>query len=118
VTITLPPQQPQPDPRGWLTFTAPLPNDLQNAEDSAQHHDFYGPHECQSKFDDTLGAWIDYFDRPATDTERALLTTLSYTLPDGTLPDDLVTTVSFPSPLVRRRRWLQIENPEQENTPS
>jgi hypothetical protein len=24
----LPPQQPQPDPRGWLTFTAPLPVEL------------------------------------------------------------------------------------------
>lgn len=104
MTITLPMQQPQPDPRGWLSFVAPLPNDLQNAEDSTQHHDFYSPHKWSSKRDETTGAFVDYFERPATATERTLLTALGYTL-----PDDLVTTVTFPSPLVRRRRWLQLE---------
>jgi hypothetical protein len=107
VTITLPSQQPQPDPRGWLAFTAPLPDDLQRAEDSTQHHDYVGPHTLKSKTDETTGAWVDYFERPATDTERALLIALGYSL-----PDELVTTVSFPSALVRRRRWLQLETTE------
>jgi hypothetical protein len=98
--------------RGWLTFTAPLPNDLQNAEDSTQHHDFHGPHTWLSIVDETTGAWVEYFERPATDAERTLLTALGYTNADGTLPDELVTTVSFPSALVRRRRWLQLETTE------
>jgi hypothetical protein len=102
---TLPPQQPQPDPRGWLTFTAPLPDDLQRAEDSTAHHDFYGTEfRFQSGYDEAADAWVDYFERPATDTEKTLLTQLGYTV-----PVDLTTRVSFPSPLVRRRRWLALE---------
>lgn len=112
MTTTLPAQIEQPDPRGWLAFAAPLPNDLQNAEDSTQHHDFCGPHNWRSLVDEATGAWIDFFERPATDAERTLLTALGYTLPDGTLPDELVTTVSFPSALVRRRRWLTLESTE------
>lgn len=109
MTIILPPQVPQPDPRGWLIFTAPLPSDLQNAEDSTQHADFYGPHKWATLRDDMTGTVVDYFERPATDAERTLLTALGYDLPDA-----LTTTVTFPSPLVRRRRWLALET-EQEN---
>jgi hypothetical protein len=101
----LPPRQPQPDPRGWLTFIAPLPNDLQNAEDSTQHHDFHGTgFQWRTEFDEAVQAWVDYFERPATETEKTLLTELGYTV-----PDELTTRVSFPSPLVRRRRWPQLE---------
>jgi hypothetical protein len=46
-------------------------------------------------------------ERPATDTERALLSHLGYTL-----PDDLVTHVSWPSQSCRRRVWPQLENQE------
>jgi hypothetical protein len=103
-TPTLPPQLPD-DPRGWLTFEAPLPDDLQCAEDSTQHHDFYGTDfRFQSGYDEAADAWVDYFERPATETERTLLDLLGYTL-----PDELTTRVSFPSPLVRRRRWLALE---------
>lgn len=105
---TLPSQIPD-DPRGWLTFTAPLPDDLQRAEDSTQHHDFYGPHQWQSKIDATTGTWVDYFERPVTDAERTLLTTLGYTL-----PATLATTVSFPSALVRRRRWPALETQQED----
>jgi hypothetical protein len=103
-TPTLPPQQPQPDPRGVLCFTEPLPDDLQRGEDAAQHHDFRGDFKWHSEFDDTVEAWVTYFERPATDTERTLLAALGYTV-----PTDLVTRVSFPSPLVRRRRWPALE---------
>jgi hypothetical protein len=107
VTAPLPPQLPE-DPRGWLTFSEPLPDDLQRAEDSTQHHDFCGCHpDWTSEFDDTVGAWVDFFTRPATDTEKTLLTELGYTI-----PEDLTTRVSFPSPLVRRRRWPQLETQE------
>jgi hypothetical protein len=108
-TPTLPPQQPQPDPRGWLTFVAPLPDDLQRAEDSTQHHDFCGDFTWSSESGDT-GTWINYFERPASDAEKTLLGLLGYTV-----PDDLTTRVSFPSPLVRRRRWPALET---ENQPS
>jgi hypothetical protein len=102
-TPTLPPQIPN-DPRGWLTFSAPLPNELQNGEDSTAHHDFYGCEFTWSSEQTENGAWIDYFERPATATERTLLAELGYTL-----PDELVTRVSFPSRLVRRRRWPALE---------
>jgi hypothetical protein len=101
---TLPPQKPN-DPRGWLTFDAPLPDDLQRAEDSTQHHDFYGPHvDWRTDYDPASGTWVTYFGRPATGTERELLTALGYEL-----PEELTTRVSFPSPLTRRRRWPQLE---------
>jgi hypothetical protein len=104
-TPTLPPQQPQPDPRGWLAFTEPLPDDLQRGEDSCQHHDFYGAHDgWRSEQDPVTGVWVEFFERPDTDTERTLLAALGYTL-----PAELVTRVSFPSALVRRRRWLALE---------
>lgn len=104
----IPPQVPQPDPRGWLAFTAPLPDELQRAEDSTQHADFCAEGVTwRYEWDETTGYQCDYFERPATDTENTLLTMLGYTA-----PDDLTTKVSFPSALVRRRRWPQLENQE------
>ena len=77
------------DPRGWLVFDAPLPSDLQRAEDATQAADFarwtYRP-RC--------------FDRPATDTERALLEHLGYTV-----PAELTTQVSYRSKSTRHRSW-------------
>jgi hypothetical protein len=88
VTLTLPPQM-IGDPRGWLCFTAPLPDpDMQRAEDGTQYHD---------------RSHGGTFTRPATNTERTLLTALGYTL-----PDNLSTCVRFLGPL-RQRRWPQLE---------
>ncbi|MDX1890119.1 hypothetical protein [Mycolicibacterium sp. 050158] len=110
MTLTLPPQQPQPDPRGWLVFTALLPDDLQRAEDSTQHADFHPVGvKWSTDYDAAIDVAVDYFTRPATDAERTLLTALGYAV-----PADLATRVSFPSPLVRRRRWLALET-QQEN---
>ncbi|WP_156181025.1 hypothetical protein [Mycobacterium nebraskense] len=104
----LPPQVPQPDPRGWLAFAAPLPDELQRAEDSTAHADFYAQGvQWRYEWDEGTGYQCDYFERPATDTEKTLLTMLGYTV-----PDDLTTKVSFPSVLVRRRRWPQLETQE------
>jgi hypothetical protein len=111
MTDLLPSQIPG-DPRGWLTFSAPLPDDLQRAEDSTQHHDFYGTgFRFHSGYDEDADAWVDYFERPATDTEKALLGLLGYTV-----PDDLSTRVSFPSTLVRRRRWPALETTTEGST--
>ena len=89
-------QLPQPDPRGWLTFDAPLPADLQRAEDATADSDRY-----------RLGVLDGRpFRRPATDAERQLLAHLGHDLPDG-----LVTHVSH-NGAVRRRRWPQLD-PEQ-----
>jgi hypothetical protein len=95
-----------------LTFVAPLPDDLQRGEDSTQHHDFYGGFQWSWEWDDTVGAFVSFFTRPASDTEKALLAALGYTI-----PDDLTTRVSFPSPLVRRRRWPALETTEGSTTP-
>lgn len=86
------PQHPQPDPRGWLVFDS-LPADLQNAEDSTQAAD-------KERW---LGAFTS-FTRHATATERVLLEHLGHTLPEV-----LHTTVSYPSDVVRQRRWIQLE---------
>lgn len=93
-------QHPQPDPRGWLVFTS-LPAPLQNAEDSTQAADR----------DRWIGAFVS-FDRPATPTERLLLGHLGHDVPDA-----LVTTVSYPSTGVRRRRWLTLETAPAKNPP-
>ena len=47
------------------------------------------------------------FARPATETERTLLTHLGFEL-----PEQLTTAVSYPSSGVRRRRWPQLETEE------
>jgi hypothetical protein len=108
-TPVLPPQQPQPDPRGILCFTEPLPEPWASAEDGTQAWDFTDGSWCADWLveRDADGNFVcDYFERPATDTEIALLTALGYVLPAD---EPLVTRVSFPSELVRRRRWLQLE---------
>jgi hypothetical protein len=105
--MTLPPQRPD-DPRGWLTFTALLPDELQRGEDSTQHADFYADGvKWGHEYDSATGCSVDYFTRSATPTERALLAELGYDI-----PDDLTTRVSFPSALVRRRRWPALETQE------
>lgn len=88
-------QLPQPDPRGWLVFDAPLPDDLQRAEDSTAAADY-----DRRRF----GRQIQ---RPATEAERTLLEHLGHVL-----PDDLTTVVSFKSTSCRHRSWPQLETQE------
>lgn len=98
------PQYPQPDPRGWLVFRG-LPNALQNAEDSTAAADFERQRTGRGivrRYDKAARGW--FFERPATDAERALLAHLGYTL-----PVDLVTRVSYVSETLRRRRWPSLE---------
>jgi hypothetical protein len=83
------------DPRGWLVFEY-LPDDLQRAEDSRAAADF-----------DRRLLKPRGFTRPATETERALLEHLGHVL-----PEELLTTVTFPSKGCRRRRWPVLETPE------
>jgi hypothetical protein len=100
-------QYPQPDPRGWLVFDS-LPDDLQRAEDSTQNADYarqHGDGRIVRAFDRDARIW--YFERPATDAERALLTHLGYVL-----PDDLKTRVDFKTETLRRRTWPQLETQE------
>jgi len=81
------------DPRGWLVFHW-LPSDLQRLEDSRAFAD-YDMHKPRG------------FERPATDTERALLAHLGYQL-----PDELITVVRYRSRGCRNRRWPQLEAQE------
>ena len=120
-------QLPQPDPRGWLAFDAPLPDDLQRAEDSTaaadhQRRQFseFGlptvwgttdPKELTARKDRarkilTAASISTYRStvRPATDTERTLLTHLGYEV-----PDELFTAITYLSTGVRNRRWPQLE---------
>lgn len=83
------------DPRGWLTFDGPLPDDLARAEDSTQVTD------KERRL--IRGQWRG-FQRPVTDTERQLLEHLGHVL-----PDDLVTQVSWPTVGTHRRVWPQLE---------
>jgi hypothetical protein len=77
--------------RGWLALIG-LPDAIQRAEDSTA--------ECDRRAIKPRG-----YDRPATSTERILLTHLGYEL-----PDDLTTHVSYPSS-IRHRSWPQLETP-------
>ncbi len=83
-------QLPQPDPRGILVFEH-LPTDLQRAEDSRLDADRTHHHQTRTP------SW----NRPATDTERTLLTHLGYTMPTT----ELRCTVSFPAAGIRRRTF-------------
>lgn len=100
-------QYPQPDRRGWLVFEH-LPNDLQNAEDATQAADYQrrASHATQWAIetdpDTRKSLW--FFTRPATDTERALLGHLGYTV-----PPDLKTRVQFHTETLRQRRWPALE---------
>jgi hypothetical protein len=82
------------DPRGWLAFSAPLPDDLARAEDSTAVAD-----KDRRRLLSPRG-----HQRPATDAERQLLEHLGHDL-----PDELVTKVSWPSQSCRRRTWPQLE---------
>lgn len=90
--LDLPPRM-EGDIRGWLTFRSPLPAELQAAEDSTQWADASGNRGAR-------------FERPATATERTLLSELGYTL-----PADLTTCVHWVTRSVRRRTWPQLEDP-------
>ena len=80
------------DPRGRLVFED-LPSALQNAEDSTQAAD-----------KERTNPRGRVFERPATDTERALLDHLGYAVPDV-----LVTVVKWLTPGCRHRSWPQLE---------
>ena len=82
------------DPRGWLTFSAPLPDPLQAAEDSTAVCD------KDRRLLNPRG-----HERDPTSAERQLLEHLGY----SPLPDHLVTAVSWPSQSCRRREWPQLE---------
>lgn len=102
------------DRRGWLVFEY-LPDDLQRAEDATQAADFdrraSGQVRRTSEFDPYHGRRVWGYTRPATDTERALLEHLGYTL-----PAELETRVQFITETLRRRRWPQLENTTPEGT--
>lgn len=92
----LPPRRPD-DVRGLLTFSEPLPDDLQRAEDSTQENDY----QLRDRT------------RLATHTERTLLEAIGYVL-----PADLVTKVEFLSGTLRRREWPQLNGQQPtESTP-
>lgn len=102
-------QYPQPDPRGWLVFGR-LPNGLQNAEDATALADYQARTGRDTRWYPIVDPTDDdqvfrYFTRPATDTERALLGHLGYTL-----PDELDTYVRFITGTLRQRRWLTLES--------
>jgi hypothetical protein len=96
MTDDIGPQRPN-DPRGWLVFSSPLPDDLARAEDQTLAADH------QRIRSDVLTPYT--FNRPATTTEATLLAHLGYTV-----PGDLLTTVTWLSYGVRNRRWPQLEN--------
>lgn len=85
------------DPRGILAFDAPLPDPLQAAEDSTAVAD-----KDRRRLLSPRG-----HERPATPAERALLEHLGYTVPDV-----LITKVSWPSQSCRRRTWPTLETQE------
>lgn len=93
--VNLPPRTPAAvagtDPRGWLAFAAPLPDELQRAEDATADADCRRHTTSQ---------------RPATATERLLLAELGYLPPD--FDGELFTRVRLLSEGVRRRTWPQL----------
>jgi len=115
-------------PRGWLTFSAPLPDELQRAEDATaladrERYGWAGSGFVPAFWDEDtaeLRALVKGciravapsqwpFARPATNAEHTLLRELGYR-PETVEPRRLVTVVSFPSPGVRSRRWPQLES--------
>lgn len=87
------PQKPN-DARGWLTFDH-LPAEIKRAEDATQAYDH----------DQMSGDWMGRAkrSRPATETERALLEHLGYTL-----PEKLTTEVEWITPSIRHRSWPEL----------
>lgn len=100
-------QLPQPDVRGWLTFTG-LPSDVQAAEDATAAADFDRSQTGAGvKFEfnhSALLGRVRCFRRPATDTERHLLAQLGYQV-----PDELDTLVHHFTRGVRHRFWPDLE---------
>jgi hypothetical protein len=92
MTETIGPQRVD-DVRGWLVFDQ-LPDELQRAEDATLGND----HER------IVGEFGVSFARVATDTERELLDHLGYTV-----PDILLTRVTWLSNGLRNRRWPRLE---------
>ena len=96
----MPPQQERAaagtDPRGWLTFSGPLPDDLARREDSTLVAD-----RDKARLFKPRG-----HTRPATSAEIELLTHLGHVC-----PPDLQTVVSWPSRACRRRVWPALETP-------
>ncbi|GAA1225116.1 hypothetical protein [Mycolicibacterium alvei] len=83
----------QPCPKRGVLVFASLPPAVQNAEDSRQEADYRNRHWRASVVTE----------RPATATERALLTHLGYAVPTV-----VHTRVQWLSDGVRRRTWPQI----------
>lgn len=83
------------DPRGWLAFSAPLPEPYQAQEDSTAVND-----RDKARLFKPRG-----HTRSATAAEVALLQHLGYQVPDG-----LETVISWPSRACRRRTWPELEN--------
>ncbi|MGC0362924.1 hypothetical protein ABH922_000908 [Rhodococcus sp. 27YEA15] len=97
--MTIGSQLPQPDPRGWLIFEH-LPRDLADAEDSTQYADYEASMRVRGPRK-----------RPATLTERVLLTHLGHEP-----PEKLDTIVEYLTATVRRRTWPVLE-PKKTPTP-
>ncbi|MCZ0732215.1 hypothetical protein [Mycolicibacterium iranicum] len=92
------------DRRGWLVFEH-LPDDLQNAEDTTQAHDFtWRGNQLLREYDPARGHVVRFFNRPATLAERTLLTHLGHEL-----PETLYTRVEYLTETLRQRRWPQLE---------
>jgi hypothetical protein len=83
-------QYPQPNPRGVLVFRN-LPGAIQDAEDATQAADHAHMRETGRT----------RFARQATNTEKYLLRSLGYELPEG----QLLTRVDFITASLRRRIW-------------
>ena len=101
----LPPRHPADDPRGVLTFRAPLPDDLQRAEDATAAADV-----------DRARAVGPRFRRPATPTEVGLLAAVGFVDGGGEPPDvDLMTEVDVRGS-IRRREWPDLHHPDEQPT--
>jgi hypothetical protein len=85
------------DPRGWLVWDAPLPDDLARQEDSTL---------CADRDKQRLFAPRGHT-RAASAAEIQLLQHLGYQTPDG-----LETVVSWPSRACRRRVWPALADQE------
>ena len=98
---SLPPTHGPNDPRGPMTFTAPLAEPWQTREDSTLGADAERQHAVGRRFT-----------RPATATEVELLTVLGWTDARGNAPGpDLMTRVSWLTTGVRRREWPDLYEP-------
>jgi hypothetical protein len=93
MTETIGPQRVN-DARGWLVFDG-VPDDLRRAEDATLGGD---PERIAGEL---FGV---SFARPATNAERQLLGHLGYTV-----PDILLTRVTWLSNGLRNRRWPRLE---------